>query len=421
MTTITPVRFPARQDGPTGPRLLAATAATLPEHEAVLGPIPWRDTAVRLVDELERSGLTGRGGAAFPTWRKVTAVADGQRPVVVGNAAEGEPASGKDAALLTHAPHLVLDGLQLAAEAVHATDVYLYVKAGAGQAAARSALAQRRRAGWDRAEVTVVQATEGFVSGEESAVVSAIEGGPALPRFKRQLVVKAGVKGRPTLVQNVETLAHVALIARYGADWFRSVGVPGQPGTFLATVSGSVTAPGVVEAPYGTPIGEVIALAGGPSSPVQAVLVGGYHGAWLPADPAMSLPMSREALAPHRASPGAGVVVALPVSGCGLQATARIVRYLADSGARQCGPCMFGLPDLAGSLARLAAPAGAAAGRRDKDPAATAERLATLLEGRGACHHPDGTIRLVRSALRTFADDVEAHRSGSCRSGGHAR
>jgi NADH:ubiquinone oxidoreductase subunit F (NADH-binding) len=395
---------------PTGARLSGCATTDLREHRGRLGPLP-RVQRQQLIDELERSGLTGRGGAAFPTWRKVAAVSRGRRAVVVANAAEGEPASAKDAALLTHVPHLVLDGLQLAAEAVGARDVYLYLKAGPAELVIRKALADRRSARWDRFRVSIVEAPKGFVSGEESAVVSAIEGGPALPRFKRSLVVESGVRGRPTLVQNVETLAHVALIARFGAEWFRRVGIPQQPGTFLSTVSGSVHVPGVVELPYGSTIAEVINRAGGPAQPLSAVLVGGYHGAWIPAADLARAPMSREGLAPWGASPGAGVLIALGARECGLHTTAVIVEYLAGSSARQCGPCVFGLPQLSHTLARLAA--------GEPDPALPqhVEQLSSLVEGRGACHHPDGTVRLVRSALRTFAADVQAHLTGRCMAG----
>lgn len=406
MTATTPVA--AAPAPPTGARLSACATTELGEHRLRVGALPRFPSPQQLIDVLERSGLTGRGGAAFPTWRKVAAVSRARRAVVVANAAEGEPASGKDAALLTHVPHLVLDGLQLAGDAVGADEVYLYVKAGRHAQIVRRALADRRSAGWDRLRVDVVEAPAGFVSGEESAVVSAIGGGPALPRFKRALVVESGVRGRPTLVQNVETLAQVALIARFGADWFRSSGTAEQPGTFLSTVSGAVRSPGVVELPYGSTIAEVLDRAGGLTRPATGVLVGGYHGAWIPGTDLARAPMSRQGLTPWGASPGAGVLIVLGDDECALAATARIVQYLADSGARQCGPCLFGLPHLAQSLHRLAA------GQRDPNLPATVEQLSGLVEGRGACHHPDGTVRLVRSALRAFEPDVRAHLAGHC-------
>jgi NADH:ubiquinone oxidoreductase subunit F (NADH-binding) len=389
-------------------RLLAMAAGDLAEHHRRAGPLPWQGGPGRLIPLAERSGLRGRGGAGFPAWRKLTAVASGARPVVVGNAAEGEPASGKDATLLIRCPHLVLDGLQLAAEAVGAEQVCLYLPAGPAEAAARRALAERERSGWDRFAVRVHQAPEGFVSGEESAVIASLEGRPALPRFKRRLAVEAGVGRRPTLVQNVETLAHLAMLARGGERWFRQVGTAAEPGTFLATISGAVRAPGVVEAPYGVRLRDLLAAAGGPSEELGAVLVGGYHGAWLPASGGLDAAVSREGLAPWGASPGAGVVIALPARACGLEFTARVASYLAGQSARQCGPCLNGLPAMADVLTRLAQRRG------DAGLVPASHRLIELVSGRGACHHPDGTARMVSSALRVFETDVRAHLSGTC-------
>jgi NADH:ubiquinone oxidoreductase subunit F (NADH-binding) len=381
-------------------RLLAATTPDLVAHHARHGPLP-RLGQGRLIQVVQDAGLTGRGGAGFPTWRKLAAVAAGSRPVVIANAAEGEPASAKDRVLLARAPHLVLDGLQLAAEAVGADRSYIY----AASDAVRRAVAERRRG---PVRVEVVSAPNRFVSGEESAVVAAVEGRRAVPRDTPRRVVEAGVHGRPTLVQNVETLAHLALIARHGAGWFRSLGTSDEPGTLLTTVSGAVTCPGVHEIPHGLPLASLLALAGGPTEPVQAILVGGYHGAWLPAS-LVDTPMSRAGLRPVGASPGAGIVVVLPASRCGLVDSAKIAGYLAEQGAGQCGPCVNGLPRLADTLARLA---------RGEHVADEVERLSRLVDGRGACHHPDGTVRFVRSSLRVFADEVARHRAGRCSVGG---
>jgi NADH:ubiquinone oxidoreductase subunit F (NADH-binding) len=337
----------------------------------------------QLIGLLRDAGLTGRGGAGFPVWRKLAALA--ARPVVIGNGAEGEPASAKDRTLLTYRPDLVLDGLRLVADALGARSTHLYVKEGTFEG------------------VTVHTAPAGFISGEETAVAAAIEGRPALPADKLVRLPRKGV-----LVQNVETLAHIALIARYGPSWFREAGTADEPGTFLATVSGAVAAPGVVEAGYGTPLGDVLAAAGGPVAPLRAVLIGGYHGGWVPAH--LGLPVSRATLAPYGASPGAGVVIALPAGVCGLAETARIAGYLAREVAGQCGPCVNGLPRMADTLRALVA------GQADRSEV---ERLAALVTGRGACRHPDGTARMIASAMRTFADDVRAHRSGHCVEGGH--
>ncbi len=370
--------------------------------------MPWQGGRGRVISLVADSGLTGRGGAGFPTWRKLAAVAAGTRTVVIANGAEGEPASVKDRTLLMRAPHLVLDGLQLAAEAVGATDAYVYTSAGAPADSVHRALAERSAAGWDRVAVTVVVSPDRFVSGEESAVVSAVEGRAALPRDTPRRVVDRGVHGRPTLVQNVETLAHLALLVRHGAAWFRELGTPDEPGTFLATVSGAVTATGVYEVPHGAALRHLLTLAGGSTAGLRAVLVGGYHGAWLPAAVLGEAELSRAALKPLGASPGAGVVVALPMSACGLVESARILAYLASQSAGQCGPCVNGLPWLADLLRRLAR------GERQPELVRRAEHAAALVTGRGACHHPDGTARLARSSLHTFADEIRLHLAGQC-------
>lgn len=358
--------------------------------------------AAQIVGMVREAGLTGRGGAGFPVWRKLAAVSGAGRPaVVIANAAEGEPASDKDKTLISYQPNVVLDGLQLAARAVGARSAHLYApRAALGKL---RALLQERR---DPLPVGLHAAPDAFVSGEESAVVAAVGGRGAVPGDKRVRITEAGLGGAPTLVQNVETLAHLALIGRYGAAWFRDAGTPEEPGTFLATVSGAVNRPGVVEAGYGVPLGELISAAGGAAGRLQAVLVGGYHGGWVPADPRLAV--SRAALSPFGASPGAGVVIALPVGSCGLVETARIANYLAGEVAGQCGPCVNGLPRMASTLSDLAL-------RRNRAGlVGEVERLAGLVSGRGACRHPDGTARLVLSGLRAFEADVRAHLAGRC-------
>src|SRR5262249_18585408 len=232
--------------------------------------------------------------------------------------------------------------------------------------------------------------------------------GPAVPRDKPYPIAQAGVGGAPTLVQNVETLAHLALIARYGPQRFRQQGTRDEPGTFLATVSGTGGQPGVHEVPFGAPAGAATAAAGGVTAPVQALLVGGFHGAWVVGPP--ETPLSRAGLERYGASPGAGVLLALPYGRCGLVETAHVLDYLAAQSAGQCGPCRNGLPRLASTFGWLAR------AERDRSLAGQVEHLAALSDGRGACHHPDGTGRLVRSALQTFASEVAAHLEGRCSS-----
>ncbi len=404
------------------PRLLpdvGVVPVELGDHVARHGPVPYRGAPRLLTEEVRASGLTGRGGAAFPVHRKLTAVADASRagrtgrglgasrgPVVVGNGAEGEPASSKDKSLLWLAPHLVLDGLQLAAEAVGARTAYLYLHAapnGRLRDRLRGALADRVRAGVDRVPVEIADAPPRFLAGQESALVNRIGGGPAIPGYTPPRVFERGIGGAPTLVQNVETLAHLALIARHGAAWFRAVGTHDEPGSMLCTVRQTDGRTDVVEAAIGTPLPVLLGLSG-----AQAVLAGGYHGAWVPAAQAPRLSLSNASLRPSGSFLGAGVLAALPADRCGLAETARVARYLAVESAGQCGPCLNGLPRIATALASLAEPRAAAAQLADL------ERWSSLVVRRGACQHPDGTVRFVRSALHVFRDEIRQHERGRC-------
>jgi NADH:ubiquinone oxidoreductase subunit F (NADH-binding) len=394
------------------PRLLPATGQPmeLGEHLRVHGPTPYRGGRRMLIDSIESAGLTGRGGAAFPTHRKLTAVA-AQRgdAVVVGNGAEGEPASDKDKWLLWSSPHLVLDGLQLAAETVGARQVHLYVhRHPALLQRLHFALAERAAAGLDHIAVGLVTAPPRFLAGEESALVSRVEGGAALPRVTPPRVFERGVDGAPTLVQNVETLAHIALIARYGAGWFRAAGTEQEPGSMLTTLRPADGSGGVEEVAIGTPIADLLRLE---RHPAQAVLVGGYHGAWLPAEQASALTLSNAGLHPFGAAVGAGVLAALPADRCGIVESARVVQYLALESAGQCGPCLNGLPRIAATFSKLADHRSTPAARDDL------HRWSRLVERRGACHHPDGTVRFLRSALTVFADEVALHEAGRCSAG----
>jgi NADH:ubiquinone oxidoreductase subunit F (NADH-binding) len=393
---------------------------SLADHAGRYGPVPERD-ADELISEVDRAGLTGRGGAGFPAGRKLRSVAQAGRSagrlgrqggaVVIANGAESEPASAKDRMLLARSPHLVLDGIAVAADAVGATRCYLAVHAGGGRdelsLQLAAAIAERTRAGQDRVPAQIVPVPRGYVPSQETALISLLNGGAPKPAFVPPRPFQKGAHGRPTLVQNVETLAHIALIARFGADWFRELG--GSAGSTLVTVSGAVQRPGVYEIALGMPIGELISRAGGPAEPPQAILAGGYFGGWLPYAQALGVPVSDPALRAAGAALGPGVLVLLPESACGLAETAWIADYLASQSAGQCGPCANGLPALADTLKQLAF------GRPDARALGWAEQLPALVAGRGACHLPDGTGAFAASGLRTFADELRQHgRTGPC-------
>ena len=392
------------------PRLLpqAAGPADLAGHIARYGPAPsglGRRQREALIAEVDRAGLTGRGGAGFPTARKLAAVAAGHAPVVVANGTEGEPASAKDRVLMARSAQLVLDGAVLAAEITGASEAVIVVHRDVREII-DEAVAERARVPLDRVRLEVRTAADGFVAGQASAVVRWVQRGVPAPTATPPRLAQRGLRGAPTLVQNVETLAHLALIARYGAAWFRSAGTPAEPGTMLVTVLGTVRQPGVLEVGIGTPVGRLLELAGGVPAPPQALLLGGYFGAWVAADLALDRPFSSAGLADLGAGPGAGLVAVLPAGACGLAETARVVRYLAGESAGQCGPCRFGLPAIAGQVERIADGRGA-------DPGLLRRWLGQV-DGRGGCAHPDGVVRLMRSALRTFGAEMEEHAGGRC-------
>jgi NADH:ubiquinone oxidoreductase subunit F (NADH-binding) len=414
---------PERRMPPAGqlPRLISrGTPLGLRAHVERYGPPPAsggrrHGGAPQLIASVERAGLTGRGGAGFPTARKMRAVAGGRGrsgpPVVVANGVESEPASGKDAILLSHSPHLVLDGIAAAAAAVGASEAYLCVDDSHPQRAGRlsAAIADRADAGMGEVPVQLVAFPHRYVASEESALVNFLNGGSALPVFVPPRPFARGVGGRPTLVNNVETLAHLALIARYGPDWFCSVGTQAAPGSALVTISGAVRRPGVYEAALGTRLGDLIALAGGAAEPPQAILSGGYFGSWLPLPAAVDVPASHPGLRSAGGAFGAGVLIVLPASACGIAETARVFRYLAGQSAGQCGPCRYGLPDISRALDHVAWQGG------DERADAWMRELLPLVKGRGACRFPDGAVALVASALQVFGADLENHlRYGPC-------
>jgi NADH:ubiquinone oxidoreductase subunit F (NADH-binding) len=403
--------------GSPGTRLLAGPdlssgRETLASHERRLGALQLdRVTREELRATVRQSGLLGRGGAGFPTATKfdVAATAPGT-PIVVVNASEGEPASRKDRTLLEMRPHLILDGADVAAHATGADEIVVYLHRSDERASVslERALSERRKSQRDVARVRVVDAPHRYVAGETSAVVSYLDGRGALPRRRAQPAARVGIANRPTVVNNAESLAHLALIARHGADWFKQVGSASAPGSTLITLAGSVAVPGLVVEILGpTTIGQVLERVGGLDVVPRAILLGGYEGTWISGEVAWHTPLERHALGELGMSLGCGLVAVLNEDACGLVETARLLHWLAGQSSGQCGSCVFGLPAMAQSVDQIVT--GSSRGRDSR----RLRELAGSIRGRGACGHPTGAVNLVESAMDTFADELKMHLRGA--------
>jgi NADH:ubiquinone oxidoreductase subunit F (NADH-binding) len=377
-------------------------------HRAIHGEVRRRRPA-ELVAELERSGLRGRGGGAFPLAAKLAAVRRaGGSPVLVVNGTESEPMSTKDRLLMWCAPHLIIDGAVALAAATGADELLFCIDELEPRIHESLDREMRQRTERRRLAMQILETPNGYVTGHESAIVHWHNDGIATPQSNPPRVTERGIHRRPTVVANVETVAHVALIARHGADWFRALGTEADPGTALITLSGAVRDPGVYEIAQGEPLTSLIDDAGGAVEPIRAVLLGGYAGSWVDAAELPRLRLSRDQLQRYDARLGAGVVVALGVSACAVAEIARVADWLAAQSAGQCGPCVHGLAAIADAMASI---------RDGHDPHVLkrAARWCELVSGRGACAHPDGATDFVSSALRVFAPELIDHaRSGRC-------
>jgi NADH:ubiquinone oxidoreductase subunit F (NADH-binding)/ferredoxin len=375
----------------------------LDAHGEIFGALP-RMSAEELVSAASQVNLCGQGGAAFPFARKLRAVIDaanrgGEPPVVVVNATEGEPGSFKDKMLMIRSPYLILSGAALVAEALGAEEIIVGVAG--NELATRSVEAAIAAEPGLRKIARVFQQPDRFISGESGALVRGINGKKPLPPGRKQLAADKGVDDLPTLLSNASTFAQVAILALLGPGRFASVGVPEEPGTVLLSVSGSAKRAAVVECTTGVPLGHVLDICEAPAG--EGVLIGGYHGMWLDGEVAYQVPVGREGLAAAGGTFGSGIVLPLGDGTCPLGEVARIASYLAGESSGQCGPCKLGLPTIARAMNAIVDGSG---GMEALD---VARRAAAATNGRGACAHPDGTTRMVLSALEVFTEDLAAH------------
>jgi NADH:ubiquinone oxidoreductase subunit F (NADH-binding) len=397
---LSPVPVPDQVRIRPGPALLAGVAdgPSLEVHRARYGPLPVVGLG-RLTDLVTRAGLRGRGGAAFPFATKLAAAARGRRPLVVVNLSEGEPASAKDSALALSRPHLVLDGAVATARALGAREVHLVLPG--DRPAPRRAMGRAAVERDDGLRLREHIADARFVAGQARAVVELMAGRPNLPVTAWAPEAVTGHRGRPTLLSNAEPGAPVGLLLHLGPEEYARLGTEAEPGTTLLTLSRAGLLPEVVEVPFGARLGDVLP----PQDPRTVALVGGFHGAWTTWETLADAPVSVPGLAALGLPLGAGVVHVPDPRTCPLVFAGAVVDYLAGQSAGRCGPCVNGMPALAEGVREVVH------GRR---ATARVDQLTRLLEGRGACAHPDGTVRMVRSVFTAMSQEVAAHREGHC-------
>jgi NADH-quinone oxidoreductase subunit F len=367
-----------------------------------------------VIPVLEAAGLRGMGGAGFPTWRKWRAVAtaEGNGKVVVCNGNEDEPGTFKDRYLLRYTPHQVIEGALIAAVAAQATEVIFYVNPHQveGLEVMRRAVLE-----WIESDLLgavgavvggpitlgVALSSGRYVGGEETAIISWLEGGFPFPRRKPPFPFERGLGGRPTLVNNTETLANVPHILRNGADWYRGLGLGAAAGTKLFSLSGDVLNPGLYELPMGTPLNDLVFGHGGgmlDGRAFKAVFTGGPSNTLLTArdlDVALDFDSVRE----RRSRLGTGAMIVISEGTSIVRKVAEYVAFFADSSCGQCPSCKCGTFQMARLLERIATGRGTDADRQ------AIEHLCAILPGSGRCSLIDGAVTVVKSSLETFPQE----------------
>lgn len=405
--TLPPMRalpFPGLQ-----PRIVTTSdREPLAEYVATGGYLSPLD-ADTLTAEVANSGLRGRGGAGYPLGAKLQAVQRNSMrgdAVVVANGEEGEPMSIKDRWLLRTRPHLVIDGLRLAARAVRATRVLVYVSDDAAARSVEDALDELGGRHLGGLGVSVVRVDAAYVAGEETAAVRAINGGPAKPSDKPPRPFEHGVDSLPTLVSNVETLANVPFINEHGSDAYRRVGTSTSTGTFLATVSGAVQPPALYEVEHGMLLSDLLSQHGADLGRVRGVLMGGYFAGFLGGD-ALATPLDHDSMSQRGSGLGCGAIGVITEE-CPLAVAACVLNYFDQQNAGQCGSCFNGTAAMAAALLALRD------GCATKDDAERLRRWSTVLRGRGACGTLDAACNIAATVLDVFPTVVSAHLANDC-------
>jgi NADH-quinone oxidoreductase subunit F len=370
------------------------------------------------------AGLRGRGGAGFPTGKKwqFTREAPELPRYLVMNGGEDEPGSKKDRVLLENLPHLVIEGALLGAYAIGATKAYLYINARYDIAieSINDALLEAKDAGyWGdhilgsdfNLEIEVIAAPHNYVAGEDTAVLEVIEGKKPLPRQKPPFPVTVGLFGKPTSVNNVETLANVAPILLKGADWYRKFGTAESPGTMIFSLNDDVNRPGIYELPFGTPLRYLIEECGGGmkgGKKLKAIMPAAPSSAYLPPDK-IDTRLDHNSMREAGSSLGCGVVRLIAEGTCIVEEVLKISEFFTAESCGQCPACRMETNTLSMMMKKVQAGQG---GQPILDQFG---KILAFNKGKGFCNLIAMPGPPIESAIKLFPGDFEAHlTTGKC-------
>ena len=403
---------------------------TLENYQRVEGYSVWQRIlkekmpAEKIIEELKTSALRGRGGAGFPTglkWSFMPRQAPGQKYIVC-NSDEGEPGTCKDRDILRYNPHQLIEGMAIAGYVIGATVGYNYIRGEFWEPYERfeHALAEAYKAGFLGKNIFGSGVdfdlyshlgAGAYICGEETALLESLEGKKGQPRFKPPFPAGFGLYGRPTTINNTESLASVPVILQKGGQWFLEQGKPNNGGTKIFCVSGHVNKPGNFEVPLGTPFSTLLEMAGGVrvGHQLKAVIPGGSSVPVLPAEIAMGMNMDYDSIAKAGSMLGAGSVIVMDESTCMVRTLARLSHFYYEESCGQCTPCREGTGWLARVVHRIEHGQG-----RPQD-LALLDDVASRIGGRTICALGDAAAMPVQSFLKHFRHEFEYHiEHGKC-------
>ena len=397
---------------------------TLESYRSVGGYTSWEKilkgelTPETIIDELKASVLRGRGGAGFPTgvkWSFMPRTAPGQKYILC-NSDEGEPGTCKDRDILRYNPHQVVEGMAIAGFSIGATVGYNYIRgefvepierfeAAVEEARAAGLLGKDIGGSGIDFDIHVHRGAGAYICGEETALIESIEGKKGQPRFKPPFPAGYGLYGKPTTINNTESLASVPVILEQGGEWFLNLGKPNNGGVKLFSVSGHVNKPGNFEIPMGTPFAELLEMAGGvwKGRKLKAVIPGGSSTPVIPGEQMMQLTMDYDSIAEAGSMLGAGSVIVMDETTCMVKALARMSYFYYEESCGQCTPCREGTGWLWRAVQRIED------GKGRPEDLALLDDVASKIQGRTICALGDAAAMPVASFIKHFRDEFQYH------------